>query len=236
MKLRHPWLIAAAAFLAALIVRLWMRTLRYRIVLPRTPVHPNHRETRGHFLYAFWHEHLLFPTAIRFRGRFHVLISRHADGELIAQVCQHLGYATVRGSTTRGGAQALRELVDKGRGSHLMVTPDGPRGPRRQVQPGIVFAASRTGLPIVPVGVAYRRCWRARSWDRFAVPYPGTVAVAVVGEPIPVPPDADRRILEQFRLRVEAAMLEATRRAEALAGCAEQAVPASPARADRQAA
>ncbi|MCS6977954.1 MAG: lysophospholipid acyltransferase family protein [Gemmatales bacterium] len=219
MKLRHPWLIAGVAFLAALIVRLWMRTLRYRFVLPQTPVHPNDRKLTGRFIYALWHEHLLFPTGIRFRGSFHVLISRHADGELIAQVCQHLGYASVRGSSTRGGAEALRELLRKGQGSHLMITPDGPRGPRRRVQPGIVFTASKTGLPIVPVGVAYQQAWRARSWDRFAVPYPGTLAVVVAGEPIRIPPDADRETLECYRVQVEAALCWATRQAELLAGC-----------------
>ncbi len=228
MKLRHPVLIACAAFLAALIVRFWMRSLRYRFLLPKTPVHPNDPKLSGRFIYALWHEHLLFPTGIRFRGRFHVLISRHADGELIAQVCHYLGYQTVRGSSTRGGAEALRELVDKGRSSHLLITPDGPRGPRRRVQPGIVFAASKTGLPIVPVGIAYRRCWRARSWDRFAVPHPGTEAVVVALDPITVPADADRAALEQYRVRVEAALLEATRRAETAASCPAQAAARTP--------
>jgi len=225
MKLRQPWMIAWAALLLTVAVWFWMRTVRYRFVLPRTPVHPNDADLAGRYIYSIWHENLMFTAGVRFKGRFHILISQHADGELVARLCYHLGYRAVRGSTTRGGARALRELVRHGRRSHLMVTPDGPRGPRRQVQPGIIYTASRTGLPIVPVGVAYRSAWRARSWDRFAVPWPGTLAVAVGKEPIFVPPDLDRDGIEHYRLLLEEAMLSAGAEAEARAQAARRVPP-----------
>ena len=217
MKLRHPWLIAWAAFLLSLAAWCYMRTMRYRFVLPRAPVHPNDPSLHQRFIYAIWHENLLFTAGVRFRGKISVLISQHADGELVARVCRHLGYATVRGSSTRGGARALRELLQRGRAGHLVITPDGPRGPRRRVQLGAVYIASRTGLAIVPVGIGYQRAWRVRSWDRFAIPWPGTTAVAVAGEPLQVPPDLDRHQLEQYRLRLEQALAEASARAERLA-------------------
>ena len=227
MKLRHPWLIRLAAFFAAWLIRLWMRTVRCRLVFPpdgrRHP--PDPRAER--FLYAFWHETILFPTA--YPARVHILISQHADGELIAQVCRHMRYGVVRGSSTRGGTQAILQMKRLSGRSHLLVTPDGPRGPRRRVQPGVVFLASRTGLPVVACGVGFARAWRAPSWDRFAVPWPWSEAVCVLATPLPVPPDLDRAGIERYRLLVEERLRAATEAAERLAGCrpppAEQARP-----------
>jgi lysophospholipid acyltransferase (LPLAT)-like uncharacterized protein len=214
MKIRHPFLILTAGWVIACLVRLWVGTVRYRCRALRSQVEPTQPGLQGRFIYAFWHETILLP-AYHYRGTgSHVLISEHADGEMIARACQHLGLGVVRGSTTRNGVKAIRQILDmKGR-SHLVITPDGPRGPRRQVQPGLVYLAARTGLPIVPVGFAYKRAWRMRSWDRFAVPRPGTEAVGVLGEPMTVPANADKAELEQYRLRVERSLEDATRVAE----------------------
>src|SRR5206468_6190352 len=106
-------------------------------------------------LYAFWHEHLLLPAYHYGRRDIRVLISTHADGQLIAEVCRRLGFGLVRGSTTRGGVEAVRQMLRDGGASHLAITPDGPRGPRRRVQPGVSFLASRTGLPVVPMGIGH---------------------------------------------------------------------------------
>jgi lysophospholipid acyltransferase (LPLAT)-like uncharacterized protein len=144
----------------------------------------------------------------------HILISDHADGELITQVVKRLGFGVVRGSTTRGGARALREMSQRFTEGNLCFTPDGPRGPRRSVQQGMIYAASRLGLPIVGAGMAFQDPWRARSWDRFAVPRPFRNAACVIPEAITVPPDADRDVLEEYRLRVERSMNEATEAAE----------------------
>jgi lysophospholipid acyltransferase (LPLAT)-like uncharacterized protein len=215
MKLRNPWLIRLLALLAAWLIRLWMHTLHYRMVFPDEAVHPaDARRTR--YIYAFWHETLLFPT--RFPTRIHVLISQHADGEFIAQVCRHLRYGVVRGSRTRGGAPAVRQMVRLSRRSHLLVTPDGPRGPRRQVQPGLIYLASRTELPIIACGVGYTHAWRARSWDRFAVPRPWSEAVCVLAPAVHVPPGLDRAGLERYRLLIEERFRQATEAAERLAG------------------
>ncbi len=214
MKLRNPWLIRLAGFLGAGLVRLWMSTVRYHIHQTGGLVDPNSRWLRGRYIYAFWHETMLFPAGRKTRAKFHVLISQHADGELIAQVCRRLGFGVVRGSSTRGGVEAVRKLLRLGRGSHLAVTPDGPRGPRRRVQPGIVYLASRTGLPIVPAGIGFEKAWRAASWDRFAVPKPWCTAICVVGEPIHVPPELDKDQLEHYRQRVEQELLNATEAAE----------------------
>ena len=107
------------------------------------------------YIYAFYHEVMLFPAYYWPWPEMHILISDHRDGELITQVVARLGFSVVRGSTTRGGTRALREMtlrVDRG---HLCVTPDGPRGPRRSVHQGVAYLSSRTGFPIVGAGMAF---------------------------------------------------------------------------------
>jgi lysophospholipid acyltransferase (LPLAT)-like uncharacterized protein len=112
------------------------------------------------------------PYAYRGRG-ISVLVSRSRDGELIVGALRHLGISTARGSSSRGGAAGLRELLRQARsGLDIAFTPDGPRGPRGVVQPGVLVAAQATGWPIVPVGWAARPCRRLRSWDRMVVPLP----------------------------------------------------------------
>lgn len=110
-----------------------------------------YREGRNVIL-AFWHSRqIMMPLA--YRGKeVHVLISQHRDGELISRIVARFGARSVRGSTTRGGVQALRKLIRLGRsGVDLAVTPDGPKGPRQVVQVGVIQLAQATGLPVVPV-------------------------------------------------------------------------------------
>ena len=223
MKLRAPWLIRLLGLAGAVTLRGWMSTIRRRICLPDSYLHPADARLER-FLYAFWHETLLFPMA--FTGKIHVLISQHGDGELIAQVCRHLRIGVVRGSTTRGGSRGLLDLMRCSRRSHLGVTPDGPRGPRRRVQPGLIFVASYTGLPVVPAGIAYDRAWRFRSWDRFALPWPGSVARCVVAPTVYVPKKLSRAGLEHYRSLVEERLLRATAAAEAWAAGGKKPRPA----------
>jgi len=105
-----------------------------------------------HFILAFWHgRQLMIPLA--YHGReIHILISRHRDGELISRIMSRFGYHSVRGSSTRGGTAALRQLIKLGRsGVDIAITPDGPKGPRYVAQPGVIQIAKVTGLPILPL-------------------------------------------------------------------------------------
>jgi lysophospholipid acyltransferase (LPLAT)-like uncharacterized protein len=144
------WLLPALGYVA---IRLVGLTLRLRIL------HCQRVEAfwgKGrNVIVAFWHgRQLMMPLAYRGRGLY-ILISEHRDGELIHRIVRWFGFKTVRGSTTRGGTRALRQLVRLGRtGADLAVTPDGPRGPRCVAQAGVVQLAKLTGLPIVPLTFA----------------------------------------------------------------------------------
>src|SRR5205823_232673 len=123
MKIRHPLLVKMLGFAVARLVRLWIGTLRIRYGALGPDVNPNRRGLTGRYLYAFWHENLLLPAYCYSRPDVQVLVSQHADGEMIAQAARQLGLKLVRGSTTRGGIEALRQLVRVRGKYHIAVTP-----------------------------------------------------------------------------------------------------------------
>jgi lysophospholipid acyltransferase (LPLAT)-like uncharacterized protein len=216
MKIQNPFLVRAVGVAGAWTVRRLVGTTRFHFRYADPMVDPEvARRTGQRFLYAFFHEVMLFPAHFWSWPEMQILISDHRDGELITQVVRRLGFGVVRGSTTRGGARALREMSRRVGDGHLCFTPDGPRGPRRHVHQGLIYLSSRTGLPIVGAGMAFKRPWRARSWDRFAVPRPFQPAACVAPAPLVVPPDADRAIIEDCRIEVERRMHAATEEAEA---------------------
>lgn len=146
------------------------------------------RSSRANALWSLWHETLLLGVWFYRRRRVHAMISASRDGERIAQATRHLGYEPVRGSTSKGALGATRRLVAALRaGERAVLTPDGPRGPRRQAQPGLVAAARLSGRPVVAIGIGVGRCWRLNSWDRFAIPKPFARVCYAYGEPIWVP-------------------------------------------------
>lgn len=181
------------------------------------------REGRKPIIYACCHG-LLLPLVYGHRGRgITMLVSESRDGEIIARIARKLGFECVRGSTSRGGARSVLEMVRVGkRGLDLAITPDGPRGPRGRVQRGIALIAARSGLPIVPVAAAASRGWNARNWDRFLVPWPGARVAIVYGRPI-VPPgfsggaklgeEIREQILDDLIQRTEMALADAEREA-----------------------
>jgi lysophospholipid acyltransferase (LPLAT)-like uncharacterized protein len=217
LKFRSRWLIAALGVPGAWLVRLWIGTLRYRYRPLGVDVRPDFLRPGERYIYVFWHENMLLLAYHYGRPNIRVLISQHADGQLIADICRHLGFGLVRGSTTRGGVEAMRHMLRASQAHHMAITPDGPRGPRRQLQPGLVYLAARTGLAIVPAGIGYCRPWRMKSWDRFALPRPFSVATCVTASPIRVPPEAGRTELEHYQELVEREMLKVTTLAESWA-------------------
>lgn len=196
------------------LVRVWMRTLDYRVEYEDYTIDPIFSECRGPNLYLFWHEYILFPLYLRGHCHLTMLVSRHRDADLLTEVARIMGFRFIRGSSRRGGDQALRALLEVGKSQHLTITPDGPRGPRRQMAPGAVFLASRLQIPIVLMGFGYHRPWRLKSWDRFAIPRPFSRARAITSRAINIPPDLDRDGMEFYRQTLEKELNELTSAAE----------------------
>lgn len=229
MKIRNRHLIRAAGWTGSRLARTLVGTVRTEhrclgpVVAPAPDVPPGAR-----YVFSAWHETLLLP-AIRFgHPDVAVLVSKHADGQLLTALIESTGMGLVQGSTNRGGIEAVRRIIGGTDGRrHLIVTTDGPRGPRRTVQGGIVYIASRTGMAVVPTGVGYDRPWRASSWDRFAVPRPFSSARILLGEPIPVPADLRANAMEPYREAVQAEMDRLTAAAEAWAETGKLELPAA---------
>ncbi len=165
---------------------------------------------------ALWHGRIL-PATLYFRDRGVVaMTSQNFDGEWIARILHKFGFGTARGSSSRGGARALVQLRrDLGTGKPAAFTVDGPRGPARVVQPGVVFLAGATGHPIVPYHVEAGRYWTLNSWDRTQIPKPFSTVALVIGEPIRVE-SVDEQVLETKRTALASALIDLERRALSL--------------------
>jgi lysophospholipid acyltransferase (LPLAT)-like uncharacterized protein len=216
-KLRTPaFLVNFASHVATFGVRAWMRTLDCRVAYYDSAIDPVRGFDQSR-IYVFWHENILMPLYLRGHCNLAMLLSQHGDADILANVAHNFGFDCVRGSTYRGAARALLELTERSKRQHLTITPDGPRGPRRQMAQGPIYLASRLQLPLVVMGFGYDRPWRADSWDRFAVPRPFTRARAIIGPPMMLPPSLDRAGLEHYRLRAERLLNCLTAEAEAWA-------------------
>jgi lysophospholipid acyltransferase (LPLAT)-like uncharacterized protein len=159
-----------------------------------------------------WHGRTLIP-ANYMKGRgFWALISLSRDGEVQANIFQRFGFQILRGSTSRGGVRAALEAARVVKaGGILAFTPDGPRGPSQKFQPGALLIAQKAGVPLYPAGIsAYPRILLP-TWDRYLIPLPFARAAFLIGEPVFVPPDADKddfaRLAEQLEHAIN--MLEA---------------------------
>jgi lysophospholipid acyltransferase (LPLAT)-like uncharacterized protein len=170
---------------------------------------------------TMWHGQLLLIAWAQ-RQPSRALISEHRDGEIIARIVGWLGIGSIRGSSSRGGARALMEsarvLQD---GADVIVTPDGPRGPRHTFAPGALIVAQRARASIVPIGCYIDRAWRLRSWDQFEIPKPFARVTMLYGDPIPVH-DADARAASARTEEMTAVMQATIARAELLARGAQR--------------
>jgi lysophospholipid acyltransferase (LPLAT)-like uncharacterized protein len=146
----------------------------------------HHEQVAGSpFLFALWHHTLLPLLWWHRRRRITLLVSRHRDGTLVASAAARLGYDLARGSSTRGGATAYRHVLRAlAAGATVAVTPDGPAGPPGVVKPGVIRAALRARVPVLPVCAHVDRAWRLRSWDRLVVPQPFARVIVEYGEPV----------------------------------------------------
>jgi len=191
------------------IYRVWARTIRLRIEDPHRVIEFVRNQP---VIFAIWHNRLLmlprvfdpsFPTR-----QSYGLISASRDGDLIANWIERSGYGTIRGSSSRKGVIAMRQLMDTlAADGNVLFTPDGPRGPVYHVSQGVIFLAQKSGAPIVPIHMEYSSCWRLKSWDRFVAPWPFATLRAIFGQPIQVPPLENAGQFEAEQLRLQNAMM-----------------------------
>jgi lysophospholipid acyltransferase (LPLAT)-like uncharacterized protein len=217
---RTAWGRRVLPVFASGLIRCLRRTMRIRCENDAV-VRGLHREGRP-YVHAFFHDQLLLMTYAylgrEYGRRLAVLSSRHRDGEYVASTLQRFGHLMVRGSTGRGGAAGLVEMIRHLRGGRdAAFATDGPRGPRHRVQIGVVEAARLGRAPIVPVAFGVSRGRRLKSWDRFLLPVPFARGVFVYGAPIVVEARADRQAMERIRASLEATLETLTARAERLA-------------------
>jgi lysophospholipid acyltransferase (LPLAT)-like uncharacterized protein len=191
------------------LLQLWARTLRFtiddRAQLIGQP--PNER-----YIGALWHNRLLlFPFVLKRylpERRGAALISTSRDGEILADLVERFGFEVVRGSSSRKGASAIRQLAEViALGEDVVITPAGPRGPAYELGQGIVYLAQQSGAEVVPVNLEYSSCWRLKSWDRFILPKPFSKVRVIIGPPHRVASTTKDEEFERERVRLQNAML-----------------------------
>ncbi len=215
MRITNRYIMKLGGLAITAVTRQWMSTLDYQAVFYDPDIDPACPAFQGPAIFLFWHEYI--PFLFYLRGNCHIamLLSQHQDAEWLSQAARHMGFGTVRGSTSRGGVSALRELMRTSATMNLTITPDGPRGPRRRLAAGCIYASSRLGIPLVPIGLGYDRPWRSRrAWDQFAVPRPYSRARAVAGPQVQIPAGVGRDGVENYRQRVEHLLNTLTTQAE----------------------
>jgi lysophospholipid acyltransferase (LPLAT)-like uncharacterized protein len=207
---RARWLVAFGFRLLQVLAR----TLRYEI---DDRANVLGKAVEGNYIAALWHNRLLLISFVLkkfFPQRPGAgLISASRDGDLIADATHRFGFDVVRGSSSRMGASALRELSEVLiSGRDVLITPDGPRGPAYELGPGIIFLAQKTGAPVVPVNMEYSSCWRVKSWDRFIIPKPFSKVRVIIGQPEQVRSTSTPEEFEAERVRIQNAMMSLVER------------------------
>ena len=198
-------------WVASLLLKALCRTLRYRLLDDAgflngpypTPV-----------IMLIWHNRILAMPALFVRHYpkrkgLVVLTSPSRDGAYLAEFVRNFRMDSVRGSSSRRGAAALLHLTRRIEEKYgICITPDGPRGPRYQLQPGALLLAQRAGVPLMPFLIEYSSYWRLKSWDGFAIPKPFSQVTVTLLPLITVPPDLSQQAFERARAGIEATMVE----------------------------
>jgi lysophospholipid acyltransferase (LPLAT)-like uncharacterized protein len=194
------------AALAAWVARILFKTLRLSVV-DRSGFLSNPLAAPS--IITFWHNRIP-AIAVGFLRKYHhrqrkgvvVLTSPSKDGDILSGVMARLGMGSVRGSSSRRGSTALRELSLKiEEGYDLAVTPDGPRGPKYCLGPGVIYLAQKTGAPILPLHARYHHAFRLKTWDSFSIPFPFSRVDIILDPSITIDPSL--LDLEPERLKLE---------------------------------
>jgi lysophospholipid acyltransferase (LPLAT)-like uncharacterized protein len=190
-------------YIGLLIVKIISSTYKIRVINPEVELNVLKRGQVP--IYASWHQRF-FPgiTFIAKRKPISIMISQSKDGELISRIVDQLGWHPVRGSSSRGGKRALKEvytLAKKGcKVAHIV---DGPKGPQGVVKPGLLIISKASGMPILPTITSAEKKWVFNSWDRFIVPKPFSRVIIRFGDEINVPKNLQGPAFENKRFSIE---------------------------------
>jgi hypothetical protein len=206
VSLWGPWL-------AYWVIKILGRTMRFEEIHPEIP--RSFWDNRIPAIGAFWHGRLLMMPLIYNGKKLSFLVSPHRDGQVVGKALERFGFRSILGSTTRKGFSAFKKMVKANQnGFDIALTPDGPRGPRYQVQIGVIELAKLTGRPIVPLTFSASKRKIFKTWDHFLLPYPFSRGVFIWGEPIHVDPHGNKTHLEERRNLLEMRLNELTEKAD----------------------
>lgn len=145
------------------------------------------------FVLAFWHGTMLIPWFIHRDNNFAGIVSQSKDGQLLVNILEKWNYEIARGSSHKGGKEALQQLIDfANEGYSVAITPDGPTGPRKEMKAGAVITAQRCSVPLVLLAVKYEKKRKLNSWDKFEIPKFFSRVKAVYSDPIYISENAER--------------------------------------------
>ena len=177
-------------------------------------------ERNESFIYSFWHDQLLMcPLTWQSNSNIKVLISKHRDGDIIAQLISNLGFEAIRGSThktnkikNKGGLLSARKMIKSLKnGISIGISPDGPKGPRHKVSEGILSISRLSESVILPVGIGFKKKWVLNTWDKFIIPKPFNEITVVWGDPISA--ITNEKNNHQFKTKLESKMNNLTAQA-----------------------
>ncbi len=207
MKIRSRFAIRLLGRTLAACARVYFRLLKTEFHLAKPLTSPYDEKGDTVYLYCLWHHSILCAIFCGRSVRLAGLVSKHEDGSYVADAMECVNVTPIRGSSSRGGAAAMKQMLDATERLNIAIATDGPRGPHHVVKEGIIFLASQSGRPILPTGVSATRSWRPYGkWTWLLIPKPFSRVVMVGGEPFFVPPDLTREQREAYRQRLQEEM------------------------------
>lgn len=227
MKINSPFLNRVLCYVAVKTLKALFKTCRveYHFEIPESS--PYNEETQNLYIFSIWHDTLVFPLFLR-PPNFIALVGPHRDGSYVTNVVKLLGFESVRGSSSKGGTQAVLQIIEKSRGKNISITPDGPRGPRRTMKTGCAFLASQTGKPVMATGFSCSKAWRIKgSWTDLVIPKPFSRVYVLGSRPIPIPEHVSREDVSRYTSEIQREMDRINEIAEAMANGAECPFPVS---------
>ncbi|MBN1385003.1 MAG: lysophospholipid acyltransferase family protein [Elusimicrobia bacterium] len=193
---------------------IWLVGKTSRTVVDNAPEYEELYKNKKPVIFTFWHGRQIYLVWAHRNEGVYILVSKSRDGGYITGITEKFGCKNVRGSTSRGGFEALCSLVEKGKaGNPIAFTPDGPRGPLKKVQPGVLVVAQKTGLPIIPMSSSAKRKYIVRNWDEFHIPFPFGKVALCHGKPIYIKENDD---IQEKSKELEIALDEITAKSDSL--------------------